>query len=213
MAEETVAHMRERRIVPNLETIRIANRIKPQDVGITPAQYLPYGHGQVPPMAVWGDGYNVNHVSLVHHTDGNVGIYNPQVHFENVSRLYHKIEDNVDAIARVEARELAGCRYVLICYGSVSRTGIEAVLEAREERGIPIGFIRLKTLWPFPEMQLRALVPEVETIFVPEMNLGMMKHSITEALRDRCDRFISIPSLGNLHSPEMILAKIYEEIP
>lgn len=213
MAEETVAHMRERLIVPPLETIEVANRIKPQDLGITPEQYLPYGHGQVPPMAVWGEGYNINHVTLVHHEDGNVTRYNSRVHFENVWRIHRKIEDNVDAIARVESREMKGCRHVVICYGSVSRTGIEAVLEAREERGIPVGFIRLKTLWPFPERQLRALVPEVDTVFVPEMNLGMMQHPITEALRDRCRRIVSIPSLGSLHSPEMILGRIYEEIP
>jgi 2-oxoglutarate/2-oxoacid ferredoxin oxidoreductase subunit alpha len=119
----------------------------------------------------------------------------------------------VDAIARLEARGMEGCRHVLICYGSVSRTGIEAVLEAREQRGIPIGFIRLKTLWPFPERLLRELVPEVDTVFVPEMNLGMMIHPITEALRDRCRRVVPIPSLGTLHPPEAILARICEEIP
>jgi 2-oxoglutarate ferredoxin oxidoreductase subunit alpha len=213
MAEETVAHMRERLTVPDPDTIPIVDRIKPQDMGIPPDRYLPYGHTLVPPMALWGEGYDINHVSLVHHEDGNVTRYNPKVHLENVSRISRKIEGNVHEIARVEARELEGCRHVLICYGSVSRTGIEAVMEAREQRGIPIGFIRLKTLWPFPEARLRELVPRAETIFVPEMNLGMMIHPIIEALRDRCPRFVSIPSLGNLHSPEMILSRIYEEIP
>jgi hypothetical protein len=59
---------------------------------------------------------------------------------------------------------------------------------------------------------LRAIVPEVDTIFVPEMNLGMMRHPITEALRNRCRRIVSIPSLGNLHSPELILSRIYKEL-
>ncbi|MEW6265180.1 MAG: 2-oxoacid:acceptor oxidoreductase subunit alpha [Thermodesulfobacteriota bacterium] len=213
MAEEATAHMRERLIVPPPEAIPVVNRTRPQDLGIPPEQYLPYGHAEVPPMAIWGEGYKINHVSLVHYADGSVTRYNPQVHFESISRLQGKIENNVDMIARVEARALEGCRQVLICYGSVSRTGIEAVLEARAERGLPIGFVRLKTLWPFPENQLRALVPEVETVFIPEMNLGMMRHPVIEALRDRCRRFVSIPSLGNLHSPEMILARIYEENP
>jgi 2-oxoglutarate ferredoxin oxidoreductase subunit alpha len=212
MAEETVAHMRERLIVPPLDAIPLVNRIKPQDLGIEPDQYLPYGHAEVPPMADWGEGYNVNHVGLVHHEDGSVTRYSPKVHFENVSRIHCKIEENVDEIARIEAREMEGCCHVLICYGSVARTGIEAVLEARADRHIPVGFIRLKTLWPFPEGQLRDLIRKVDTIFVPEMNLGMMKHPITEALRDRCRQVVSIPSLGNLHSPEMILARICEEV-
>jgi 2-oxoglutarate ferredoxin oxidoreductase subunit alpha len=51
-----------------------------------------------------------------------------------------------------------------------------------------------------------------EFTIVPEMNLGMMAHPIMEALRDRCRRVVSIPSLGSLHSPEMILTRIYEEL-
>ena len=75
-----------------------------------------------------------------------------------------------------------------------------------------IGYLRLVTLWPFPEAELRELVRDVNVIFVPEMNLGMMKHPVTEALRDRCRKVVSIPSLGALHTPEYILSKIHEEI-
>ena len=70
----------------------------------------------------------------------------------------------------------------------------------------------MRRLWPFPEEQLRDIVCEVDTIFVPEMNLGMMKHPITEALRDRCKKIVSIPSIGILHSPDYILSKVYEEL-
>ena len=212
LAEETTAHMRERLVVPPLSEIRILNRRRPQDEGIAPADYLPYGHGEVPPMADWGTGYAVNHVGLVHHADGNVVRYNADMHRENVTRIHRKIEDHVDEIAGLETRWLDGCRHLLISYGSVSRTGEEAVAEAREERNLPLGFIRLKTLWPFPERRLRELVPEVDTIFVPEMNLGMMTHPITEALRDRCRRIVPIPSLGTLHTPEHILGAIYGDV-
>ena len=40
----------------------------------------------------------------------------------------------------------------------------------------------------------------------------MMTHPIMEALRDRCRKVVSIPSLGALHSPDDILARIYEEL-
>ncbi len=212
MAEETVAHMRERLRIPAHEQIEVVARVRPQDRGIAPEDYLPYGHGPVPPMAIWGDGYDINHVSLVHAPDGAVTGYSAATHFENVARLRGKIEDNVDAIARLETRFVEDCRHLVICYGSVSRTGMEAVLEARARHGLPVGFIRLKTLWPFPEAKLRALVQGVETIFVPEMNLGMMVHPVTEALRDRCRQVVSIPSLGTLHTPEQILNRITEEL-
>ena len=125
-------------------------------------------------------------------------------------RLRDKIEGNVAAIARVESRFLDDCEHVLICYGAVARTGVEAIMEAREAHGVKIGFLRLVTLWPFPECTLRKLVKRVGTVFVPEMNLGMMIHPITEALRDRCDQVVSIPGIGALHSPEALLEKIFE---
>ena len=130
MTEETVAHMRERLIVPELDTIEIIKRKKPQDMGISPEAYLPYGHEIVPPMANFGEGYNINHVSLAHHADGNVGNYSLKAHRANIERLHQKIEGNVNEIARVESQFLDDCEHVLICYGSVARTGLEAVKEA-----------------------------------------------------------------------------------
>ena len=212
MAEETVAHMRERLIVPPLENIKIDNRKKPQDLGIEPENYHPWGHDEVPPMANWGEGYNVNLIGLVHLEDGNVTKYDLNMHDRCVKRFYNKIEDNVDTISQIETEHLDKCKHLVICYGSVSRTAIEAVTEARNEHNLEIGYLRLKTLWPFPEKKLRSLIKKVGTIFVPEMNLGMMKHPVAEALGDRCRKIISIPSLGSLHTPEYILSVIHEEL-
>jgi 2-oxoglutarate ferredoxin oxidoreductase subunit alpha len=212
MAEETVGHMREPVFVPPWDEIEIIERKKPQDLGIVPEKYLPWGHDVVAPMANWGDGYNVNLVGLCHLEDGNVTKYSPQINYRCVERFYTKIEGNIDKIARIESKFLDGCKHLLICYGTVSRTATEAVIEARAESGLELGYIRLITLWPFPEEKLREIVPDVDTVFIPEMNLGMMKHPITEALRDRCRKIVSIPSIGVLHAPEYILSKIYEEL-
>jgi len=210
MTEETVAHMREQLVVPELDTIEIVGRKKPQEMGITPENYLPYGHEIVPPMANFGEGYNINHVSLVHCEDGGVGNYSLKAHRENIERLHRKIEGNVNEIARVESHFLEDCEHVLICYGSVARTGLEAVKEVREVHGIKMGFIRLVTLWPFPEEKLRNLISTVKTVFVPEMNLGMMKHPITEALRDKCEQVVAMPEIAALHSPEKLVEQILE---
>jgi 2-oxoglutarate ferredoxin oxidoreductase subunit alpha len=210
MAEETVAHMRERLIVPEFDQIQLVGRKKPRDLDIAPQDYLPYGHGLVPPLADFGEGYSINHVSLTHHPDGNVARYNLDMHRANVTRLHEKIEGNADAITRIEPWFLDDCEHVLICYGAVARTGLEAVMEARKAHGARIGFLRLVTLWPFAENLLRQHIKRAGSILVPEMNLGMMAHPITAALRDRCDRIVSIPSLGALHSPEALLEKICE---
>ncbi len=212
MAEETVAHMRERFIVPEKESIFIANRKKPQDLGIEPKDYLPWGHEVVPPMATWGEGYAFNCVGLVHLEDGNVTKYSTEMHHKCINRLNNKIEGHVNDIARFESFFLDDCDHVVICYGSVYRTAIEAVTEAREKKGVKIGLLRLVTLWPFAEEKIRQYIGKTGTIFVPEMNMGMMIHPIKEALRDRCDKFVPIPELGKLHSPELILSAIYKEL-
>jgi 2-oxoglutarate ferredoxin oxidoreductase subunit alpha len=212
MAEETVAHMREPLTVPDPDQIKLVVRKKPQDTSIAPQDYQPYGHDLVPPLADFGDGYNINHVSLAHHPDGNVSRYNADMHRANVTRLHEKIEGNADTIARVESRFLDDCEHVLICYGAVARTGFEAVMEARQKYGIRIGFLRLVTLWPFAGNMLRQFIKKADTVFVPEMNLGMMIHPVTEALRDRCQRIVPISSIGALHSPEAILEKICEVV-
>ena len=54
-----------------------------------------------------------------------------------------------------------------------------AVQTARK-KGHDVGFIRLKTLWPFPETHMSKLLEKVERIFVVEMNMGMMVKEVAQ---------------------------------
>lgn len=214
LADETVAHMRERLTVRPKEEVKIINRVRPQDLGIPYEKYLPYEayEGTVPPMPAWGDGYRVNVVGLVHHPDGNVTKYNPEMHFACVDRIFRKIEDHVDEISQVEGLFLKGCRNLVVAYGTTARSASEAVQELRAKGRTDVGFLRLKTLWPFPENKIRNMVGQLENVFFPEMNLGYMLHPLKEALRDRVQEFIPIPSLGQLHAPGQIIEKVEEVI-
>jgi len=214
LADETVAHMREQLRVPPWDEVKIVHRLKPQDLGIPPEKFLPYEpyEGKVPPMPAWGDGYRVNVVGLVHHPDGNVTKYSPEMHMACVSRIYRKIEDHADEIAQIEGLYLEECRNLVVAYGTTARSALEAVQELRALGKTDLGFLRLKTLWPFPEQKIRSLVGELEKVFFPEMNLGYMLHPLREALRDRAKQFISVPFLGALHSPDLIIQKIEETI-
>ena len=214
LADETLAHMRERLTVRPKKDIKISNRLKPQDLKIPPERFLPYDplEGIVPPMPAWGDGYRVNVVGLVHHPDGNVTKYNPEMHMACVGRIYRKIEDHADEIAEVEGFFLEGCRNLIVAYGTTTRSAFEAFQELREKGLGDIGFLRLKTLWPFPENKIRAMIGPLKNVFFPEMNLGYMIHPLKEALCDRAERYISIPCLGQLHSPDQIIDKIFKTV-
>ena len=53
-------------------------------------------------MPAWGDGYRVNVIGLVHHPDGNITKYGPEMHMACIERLRSKIEDHVDEITQIE---------------------------------------------------------------------------------------------------------------
>lgn len=212
LADETSAHMREKLTVRPWNEMRVINRVKPQELKIPPADFLPYDAygGKTPPMPAWGDGYHVNVVGLVHHPDGNISKYSPEMHADCVGRIYRKIEDHAEEIAQVEGHHLEGCRNLVVAYGSPARSAFEAVLDLRSQGWDDLGFLRLKTLWPIPEEKIRSWVGRADHVFFPEMNLGYFIHPLREILRDRVKRFVPIPSLGQLHSPDQIIAKIKE---
>ena len=60
-----------------------------------------------------------------------------------------------------------------------ARSARQAVQDARE-LGIRCGFIRLKTVWPFPWKRLRDVINlgVVERFVVPEVNLGQLRREI-----------------------------------
>jgi 2-oxoglutarate ferredoxin oxidoreductase subunit alpha len=204
--------MRERLTVRSKEEIKVIDRVRPQDLAIPYEKYLPYEgyEGDVPLMPAWGDGYRVNVVGLVHHPDGNVTKYSPEMHLACVERIFRKIENHADEIAQVEGSFLEGCRNLVVAYGTTVRSASEAVEELRAKGRTDLGFLRLKTLWPFPENKIRSLVGQLKNVFFPEMNLGFMLHPLKEALRDRVQQFIPVPCLGQLHAPDQIIGKIEE---
>jgi 2-oxoglutarate ferredoxin oxidoreductase subunit alpha len=134
------------------------------------------------------------------------------MHMACVSRIYQKIEDHADEISQIEGLFLEGCKNLVVAYGTTTRSAVEAVQELRSKGKKDLGFLRLKTLWPFPDHKIRSMVGQLENVFFPEMNLGYMIHPLRETLRDRAKNFISIPCLGQLHSPDQIIEKIKETI-
>jgi len=129
-----------------------------------------------------------------------------------VTRIHRKIEDSADEISQVEGFFLQGCRNLVVAYGTTARSALEAVQELRAQGMNDLGFLRLKTLWPFPDNKLRSLVGRVENIFFPEMNLGYMIHPLRESLGDRAKQYVSIPCLGQLHSPDLIIGEIIKTV-
>ena len=157
---------------------------------------------------------------------------------EFIEKITRKIEDNVDMIADVKTYCMEDADVAIVAWGSVARPSMNAIKKARgikDDRILPkfrvvrdlvkrgvketirtdyshlkVGLIKINTVWPFPEAQLRKAAENVHTVIVPEMNIGKYCREIERALPDK--KVISMPKCGgNIHTPKELLDKILEE--
>ena len=70
--------------------------------------------------------------------------------------------------------------YAVVSYGGTARTAYEAVRAARAD-GIKVGFLRLKTIWPFADAAVGRLADRVRSILVVELNYGQLVGEVTRA--------------------------------
>ena len=172
-----------------------------------PSAAPPFGGDPVPPMVSFGEGRRLHVTGSTHKPDGARDVTTPQVHDQLVRRLCRKVEQNRGALKDLEKDVPPGTRTVVLCYGAPSRPALAAVGEARRA-GLEVGYLRLRTVWPFPGDELAALPDSVRTVLVPEMNLGQLSR---EAERHTIKSVFCVPKIGGVtHTMREILSKIRE---
>jgi 2-oxoglutarate ferredoxin oxidoreductase subunit alpha len=205
LTDETIAHLREQVTIPPLDSIKIVNRKKPKT-----GDKAFFGLEEIAPMPAIGEGFNVAVTASTHDEYGVRFTQDPAVHRRMVERLNAKINNHTEDITEIESYNIDNCRVGIVSYGCTSRAVYEAV-ENAQARGLKAGYIRLKTIWPFPEKPIKRLAETAKKIIVPEMNLGQIYR---EVQRIACrTEVIPLDKIGGgeLITPEEILAKITEE--
>ncbi len=195
LGEESVGHLRE-----NLEITpwaRVFDRKKSR--GRPP--FDAKNPRQIPPMPTFGEGERILVTGSTHDGLGIRRTDDPEVHARLVRRINDKILLNRGDIVDVEGLFLDGAVVAVLCYGFTARSSLGAVKGLREE-GHRVGFMRLKTLWPFPHEQVCQLSEGVKGIFVPEMNRGQVAG---EAMKSsRCEVIPFCQTNGEIIPPEVI---------
>jgi len=207
MPDEIIAHMRERIVFPEPGELEVIPRKTPT---VPPEQYKPYdtSYGDVPPLASFGSGYKFHVTGLNKMQDGFPTTKAEIVQAEE-ERQVRKVEANVDDIVQFEEFLLDDAEIVVVAYGSTSRSARYAVNEAREQ-GIKAGMFRLKTFWPFPDKQIKALAGKVKGFIVPEMNLGMCSLEVERNAQGKA-QVLGINRVdGEPINPDQILEKMKE---
>lgn len=207
MMDEVVGHMTEKVVIPLAEQIEIYPRRLTQR---PPDQFRLYetNGDLVPEMVHAGAGYRFHMTGLTHDERGYPAM-SPAAQDKLVRRLKAKIANAVDRITMIEVEHLEDAEVVVISYGITSRVAQRAIDSARM-KGLRVGKMRLITVWPFPEKQIREMAARVKALVVPELNLGQIVREVERAAGGQT-RTISIPHAGgSVHRPEDIL-RIIEE--
>ena len=207
MPDEIVAHMRERIEFREPGEIEVIDRTVPS---VPPSEYKPYDtkFGDVPPLAAFGSGYKFHVTGLNKLPDGFPTTKAEYVQAEE-ERQIRKVMANVDEIVDFEEFKLEDADVVVVAYGSTSRSARYAVNAAREQ-GIKAGMFRIKTFWPFPDKQIKALAAKVKGFIVPEMNLGMCSLEIERCAQGKA-QILGINRVdGEPINPDQIVEKMKE---
>jgi 2-oxoglutarate ferredoxin oxidoreductase subunit alpha len=209
LSDEVVGHMREKIIKADNNKLNLINRVRPS---CEPDKFTPYEADPmtgVPAMASFGDGYSW-HVTGLMTNDWGFPTGVPAEIQKKMSRVMSKVGRARNDIVEYEAESMDGASIVVVSYGSVARSALRAVRDARK-KGIPAGYFRPITIWPFPDEELVKMSLGAKTILVPELNCGQIVLEVERAIHGRSEvRGLSLVN-GELFKPSEIL-KVIEEV-
>ena len=202
MTDGEVGHLREKVVIPDEDELSIVDRVR---ATVDPESFIPFGPSQtrdskVPDFPVFGTGYRTYVTGLTHNEMGLPATDKQPDHERLMKRIIEKITDHRERFVNLEEIELDDAEIALVTYGASARPA-ESAVEMAREKGMKVGMLRLKTVWPFPRDQVNALSRKVRTIIVPEMNLGQIFHVVKEWSARDCE-VISAPKIGGeMHLP------------
>ena len=179
LMDEIVGHLRENVTLPSAEELDIYPRRLPKKTRAEGYQPFAVGDDLVPDVARFGDGYRIHVTGLLHDETGFPS-GSPAVTESLLHRLHEKINRVGEEIIHTEEHFMEDAEYAVVSYGGTARTAYEAVRAARAE-GIKVGFLRLKTIWPFADAAIGRLADRVRSILVAELNYGQLVGEVTRA--------------------------------
>jgi len=149
------------------------------------------------------------HITGLTHDEKGYPVMTVEAQDEMMSRITGKILNNLDDIIRTDSYRLDDAEIIIISYGVSSRTSLAAVDEARGN-GIKAGLLRLITIWPFPEEQIRKLADQVKGFVTVEINLGQIHHEVERCVGGKAPTHLVGHPGGTIISPERVVDVLKE---
>ncbi len=212
MTDAEVGHMTEKVVIPPVEEIELIERPQVFRGDVEPEHFRVYrdsangGNGYISPMVSAGEGYRI-HVTGLTHDERGYPAMSPEANEWNVRRIIDKIQAHKDDIIEVEEQNLKDAEVLVVSYGISARTSLWPIEMARKE-GIRVGYLRLITVWPFPEERIHALAKKVKGIIVPELNMGQMAREVERCVAGQTPVYGVHRAGGDVLEPEHVLESI-----
>ena len=209
LLDEVIGHMREKVDLTELENLEVINR-KRTTSSKEEFKAYEYTKDLIPNMEGIGDGYKFHVTGLVHDETGFPTNSTKEAH-RLLTRLNDKISNNLDDILIYENYYTDDCELLIVTFGCMVRASKEVVDNLRE-KGVNIGLLAIKTVWPFPEKVVEEFSKRVDYIFVPEMNMGQMILEIERIVKNNCPVIGINKYNGEIITPDEITTSIEEVI-
>ncbi|MFO7942504.1 MAG: 2-oxoacid:acceptor oxidoreductase subunit alpha [Bacillota bacterium] len=208
LSDAIVGHMREDVQLPDQEELGPVTR---RDPGVPPSEYVMHADGEdgLPvPLPPFGSDYIVRANSSAHDPTGYPSA-DPEHAAWNIRRLHDKVEG---AVRRITDCVLIGdgrADVLLVAYGATARTAEQLVVDP--PAGASVALLKLRSLWPFPEEEIREAAGE-RPVVVPEMNLGQMVREVERVLGPNYPCYSYAKSDGRAIEPGELARFIEEEV-
>ncbi|MGD9123996.1 MAG: 2-oxoacid:acceptor oxidoreductase subunit alpha [Desulfarculaceae bacterium] len=207
LADETVAHMREKVALPVEKDVEVIDRRQPT---VPPDWYIPYkaDASLIPILADLGRGYRYHVTGLVHDERG-FPTRRPDEVEPFFARLFDKISRHFAELEMVKKFELDDAEFLFIAYGCTARAAQAAVRIGRE-RGRKVGLLQLLSLWPFPRRAVEEALEGKKLVLVPELNMGQMAREVKRVNEGRTTVYRHSKMDGTMITPDELLNRLRE---
>jgi 2-oxoglutarate ferredoxin oxidoreductase subunit alpha len=203
LSDEIISHMHESLVVPPPERIKVVGRKKP-----SPDDTRFFLLEEVAPMPSVGEGFNVAVTGSTHDETGKRFTADAVVHQRLVRTLVGKIVNNAEKIVDYETYNTENCDVGVVSFGCTSRAVYETV-DLAKEKGINVGYVRLKTVWPFPEKVVHEMAQNAKAVVVPEMNMRELYYEVDRAVHGAAPVIpVNKVGGGEMITPEELLEEI-----
>ena len=192
LSDEVIAHSREKVVIESNKKSEVKRRFAGKDDP-------PYGGKSSDGYAImprFGDGHDLLVTGSTHDEQGYRKTADAETHERLIYRLEKKIRDKEHLIADVVVSGPIEAEWGVVSFGSASRSVDEAMIESNSS----FKSFRLRTLWPFPSMELKDFSETVDKLLVPELNMGQLSGEVSKSV----DSSLEIVSLNRIGGGRLI---------